>query len=140
MYLNDITTISNLNHSTPPFGDHEIISFEIKSSTLSNNRIFKRNWINYSKELLISHLTNVDWQINFDSVQSYWNCFESKLVEIDDIVAPFEPERLYNSKNKLTPPPHIKNKINKRARLFKKMQDPPTPPYQHSTWNQIINH
>ena len=80
----------------------------------------------YTHTKLIEQLLNTDWNINFDSVQSYWNCFESKLIEITDLVAPLE---LIKDKtlSKFSPPRAIKNKINKRSRLLKKIKTNPNP-------------
>ena len=81
----------------------------------------KRNWSKYSKEILIEHLNNTNWQIDHDRVQSFWNSLESKLIEITDIIAPLQIQQTKNHKNNHAPP-HIKNKINKRNRLTKKLK------------------
>ena len=56
-----------------------------------------------------------------DSVQDYWNEFESKFVTIVDEIAPFQPSQQIELK-KSKPPPHTKNKINKRNQLLKKLR------------------
>ena len=124
IYAKDVTRKTNLSSHTPPFGDHLLISFEIASSKMMKNEIRKRNWKTYSKEKLIENLSKVDWNIEFDDVQSFWNCFESKLVEIIDKLAPLELFSTPNANNS-NPPPHIKNKINKRSRLLKKLNKNP---------------
>ena len=47
----------------------------------------RRDWRKYSKESLIVKLNSVDWNIEIDEVQEFWNVVESKLIQInDDIV------------------------------------------------------
>ena len=125
VYLKDITLITNLSAITPPFGDHLLISFETKSTKLKSKPIYKRNYQKYSKDVLIQELSKVDWKIPFDSVQAYWNCFESKLIEVVDNIAPPELANSLQSNSKSSQPPHIRNKINKRARLLKKCSTNP---------------
>ena len=74
----------------------------------------------YSKENLIRKFSTENWEIKKDSVQSYWNEFESKLVEIIDELAPFQPQKQIEQ-DRAKPPPSVKNKINKRNRLLKKL-------------------
>ena len=47
----------------------------------------KREWRRYSKESLNTELSNIDWNINVDDVQQYWNLFENELIKIVDLVA-----------------------------------------------------
>ena len=74
----------------------------------------------YSKENLIWRLSTENWVIKKDSVQSYWNKFESKLVKIVDELAPFQPQKQIEH-DRAKPPPSIKDKINKRNRLKKNL-------------------
>ena len=124
VYLKDPTTIKNISSLTPPFGDHKLISFDTAIGKLVPQQTFKRNWKNYSKEKLITELTQKNWHIKRDSVQSYWNEFESILVEIVDALAPLQTITQIEN-DKLKPPPHIKNKINKRNRLLKNINKNP---------------
>ena len=116
VYLKDPTSIKNISSLTPPFGDHKLVSFDTSIEKLLPKQTFKRNWKNYTKEKLIAELTVKNWQIKRDSVQSYWNEFESMLVEIVDRLAPLQTITQIE-KDKSKPNPHIKNKINKRNRL-----------------------
>ena len=106
VYLKDPTSVNNVSALTLPFGDHKLM-------------MLKRNWKLYSKEKLLAEISAVDWQIKKDSVQSFWNEFEGKLVKIVDKLAPLQTvTQIEREKSK--PPAHIKNKINKRNRLCKK--------------------
>ena len=104
IYLKDPTEISNLTCLTPPFGDHTLVHFEINIKKTIKSEIWKRNWKFYSKDLLVQKLYSVDWQIKKDSVQSYWNKFESKLVEIVDSIAPLQP-LIEIERDRSKPPP-----------------------------------
>ena len=75
------------------FGDHILITFEISSKFKRKPEIYKRKWINYTKDKLCSKIRNVDSNIEFDDVQGYWNCFESKVVETIDELAPMELQK-----------------------------------------------
>ena len=125
VYVKDPTSFKNLSAITPPFGDHKLISFTTTIEKIPLTEIFKRNWKNYSKEALLTELSKQNWLIKKDSVQSFWNEFESKLVEIVDIIAPLQPLHQIE-KNRSRPPPHIKNKLNKRNRLLKKLKNDPS--------------
>ena len=94
---------------------------------VSPKEIYRRNWKKYSKTILLNELSKQDWQIKKDSVQSYWNEFESNLVKVIDKIAPLQLLSQIE-KDKSKPPPHIKNKINKRNRLLKNLnRGPPNP-------------
>ena len=50
----------------------------------------KRDWRNYSKKVLNENLNCVDWNIYIDTVQDFWNEFESKLITIVDTIVPLK--------------------------------------------------
>ena len=121
VYIQDPTSIFNLAECTPTFGDHKLIKFSISTGKNESKITFKRNWKNYNKEILISELSKVDWNIINDDVQSYWNSFESQLIEIVDRLSPMC--EVINNKFKMNPPPsNIKQKLNKRNKLIKKLK------------------
>ena len=73
----------------PPFGDQKLITFELTTNANFTNQILKRKWKRYSSSKLNYLISHQNWHIRKDSVQSYWNKFESKLVKIVDQLAPF---------------------------------------------------
>ena len=77
----------------------------------------KRDWRFYSKELLNESLKTVDWNINIDTVQGFWNELEYKLITVIDDVIPLKD--FSDNFAKESVPKIIKNKINKRNRLLK---------------------
>ena len=119
IYVKNPSIIRALYPVTPPFGDHQLIIFSIPSKKSPVPKTYRRNWATYSPQNLILRLQEVDWNIQFDGVQAYWNSFESKLIEVTDLVAPIELLSSI-SQNKINPPRHIKTKINRRNRLLKK--------------------
>ena len=69
----------------------------------------------YSGGLLNEKLSTIDWDIEFDDVQSQWNYIESKLIVIIDEIVPLTD---FHSNMIIEKPDRIvKNKINKRNRL-----------------------
>ena len=70
-------------YHTPIWRPH-LVSFETAINKSIKSKVWKRNWNH-----LIQKLSAENWQIKKDSVQSYWNEFESKLVEIVDTISPF---------------------------------------------------
>ena len=75
-----------------------------------------RNWRGYSKEILTNKLTSVDWKIEIDDVQQYWNVFESKLIKIIDYIVPLVD--YVNDVIKEKTPKLIKNKRNRLLKIF----------------------
>ncbi len=66
-------------------------------------------------------LSNIDWNIEDDSVQGYWNSFENKLIGVVDAIVPMTKFMNSNSQTSKLPP-NLKNKINIRKRLLKKLK------------------
>ena len=124
IYVKNPVLIDNLTSSVPPFGDHCLILFNIKANKRQMKSSLKRNWKLYSKEKLITELSLINWSIENDDVQSYWNSFESKLIEIVDNIFPLEPVQDIIA-SKLKPPPFIKHKINKRNNILRKIKSNP---------------
>ena len=57
----------------------------------------------------------MDWRIEIDDVQQFWNVFENRLIKVIDEIVPLV-EYHGNIIKEITLRP-IKNKINKRNRL-----------------------
>ena len=105
----------------PVFGDHKMVTFSYDLSRHDIEPSIRRSWRGYSKTLLLNELHKVDWSIKYDSVQSYWNCFENKLVKVVDRLCPLSTF-ISNSDSNTTVPQHIKNKLNIRRRLLSKLK------------------
>ena len=118
VYTNDSTLVENITSVTPLGGDHKIITFTTFGICAPPLPILKRDWKNYSKESLINKLNLVNWQIEADDVQSYWNIFESKLLAVVDELVPY---KIYNNveTNSCHKPQFIKNILSERKSLLK---------------------
>ena len=79
LYVKDCTLISNITSLKPNFGDHLLLTFCLQGIEPSDEVILKRNWQNYSKELLINNLKDMYFSNQISSVQSMWNTFENEL-------------------------------------------------------------
>lgn len=125
--LDHIYVTSRINHSQcentkQVFGDHSLVAVEIRINQIKEEPVFKRDWKNYSTDRLHQKLSQIDWNIDLESVQEFWNCFEALLVGVVDEIAPL---RLMNSTNGYEVkdvPQHIKSKINKKRSLLKKIK------------------
>ena len=106
------------------FGDHVLVEFNVVYHKTDREIVKCRDWRKYSKESIFAKLSTIDWNIDIDNVQEFWNSFEKKLInEVDEIV----PLTAFNGGVvKTNIPKNIKNKINKRNRLLKSFKKSPT--------------
>ena len=88
IYVKDPVIIRNLKSTRPYFGDHLVVEFCVKGSKNKPKTEKKCDWRRYSGGLLNTKLNEVDWDIDIDEVQEYWNVFESKLIKIVDAIVP----------------------------------------------------
>ena len=66
----------------------------------------------------------MDWNIDIEDVQDFWNVFENKLIKIVDEIVPMTQFDGNIIKERI--PKLIKNKINRRNRLLKTFKRNPT--------------
>ena len=128
IYCSNPVTINNLYNLKPIFGDHQMLIFNIIGHTAKQIPTIRRSWMNYTKANLCAKLAQVDWNINIDDVQGFWNSFENKLINVIDEIVPMKP-MLNNVQGRDSIPRPIKLKINQRKRLlfaFKKDKNPAT--------------
>ena len=84
----------------------------------------KRDWRFYSKLLLCSKLSVVNFDISTNNVQECWNDFENNLVKVIDDILPVRNH--CNDEIIARPCPFIKHKLNLRQRLLKNFKKRPT--------------
>ena len=48
----------------------------------------QRDWRKYNKESLNEKLKIINWKIEDENVQDYWNNFENKLISVVDLLVP----------------------------------------------------
>ena len=74
----------------------------------------------YSVGLLNDKLNQINWQTEFDDVQSCWNHLENNLLKVIDEIAPTKKFCLNTAID--VPNKIAKNAINKRNRLLKQFK------------------
>ena len=99
-----------------------LLTFCLQGIELSDEVILKRNWQNYSKELLINNLKDMYFSNQISSVQSMWNTFENELIPMIDKIVPVVPFKQNVTLSSQKVSPIIKNKINQRNRLLKRFK------------------
>ena len=122
VYVRDFSFLSNLSAVKPIFGDHCLVAFDIEFTRPKPTRILRRNWRSYSKEKLLQELRRVDFGNEFVNVQSCWNVFENNLINVIDKMCPMEQFVANNTIASLKVPPTVKNKLNLRKRLLKRLK------------------
>ena len=81
IYIRDPTVISNLKFINLFFGDHKLIEFTVNAKKTEAVILKRRDWRFYSKEILNEKLATINWSIDIDEVQEYWNVIENKLIQ-----------------------------------------------------------
>ena len=87
--------------------------------------VWRRDWRFYNVNRLSAMLSRVDWNINVPDVQQFWNLFETKLLSVIDVIAPYT--KFCN--NQVFPAvvnPKIKTLLNARKNLLKKFKANPS--------------
>ena len=120
VYSTNPAYLSSVSSFKPCFGDHFAITLNYSIVKEPNKFVYRRTWKHYSKERLIYMLSAEDWDIMDDTVQGYWNSFEHKLINIVDSLIPMSLES--NNEKNMTVAPRMKNLINRRKRMVKKMK------------------
>ena len=124
IYIKDPTILCDLGSIDPFFGDHVLVEFKVAHKSCESEIVTCRDWRNYSKELLYEMLRNIDWEVDIDNVQEFWNVFENKLIKVVDKLVPLTS--FVGTTVKSNVPKNIKNKINKRNRLLRSFKRSPT--------------
>ena len=122
VYVRDFSFVRNVSAVKPIFGDHCLVAFEIEFVRPKPTKVLRRNWRSYSKEQLLQELRCVDFGDEFVSVQSCWNVFENKMISVIDKLCPMEQFVANNTIASLKIPPTVKNKLNLRKRLLKRLK------------------
>ena len=104
IYVTDPTIGNSITTVKPCFGDHLLVIMELVLNKPTVEILFKRDWRKYSKDILCNHLNEINWNYEYDSVQSFWDYFETMLIKIVDKIVPSVP-----FVNKSTQISHVKN-------------------------------
>ena len=90
-YLSDLHTLKNVKLLEAEISDHTPIMIELAVNKISEKRtILKRNWNNYSRDLLLEELRKIDWNIDCIEVQDINNELEQKLLTVVDKLVPVQ--------------------------------------------------
>ena len=84
MYVKNPLLISNIEYIKPHVGDHKLITFNIKATTLPPKNTLRRNWSNYTKDKLLNALAGEQFEIETAHIQDTWNIFENIIINIAD--------------------------------------------------------
>ena len=122
VYVDDFSIINDLSINSQLIGDHSLVIFNVTAGNHKPTPVIRRNWRGYSKEKLLGELAGVDFGSHFTDVQSCWNSFENKMIEIVDKICPLEPFVANSTVASIKPPPHVKHKLNLRKRLLHKLK------------------
>ena len=128
LYVKNPTNVKNLILDKTIIGDHTLLMFEFQYCPDPPNRVLKRCWKGYSKELLCAELSKTDFNIQADTPQSYWNQLEQKILTITDQIVPYVPFINNASVKSLQPNSAMKKKLNLRKRLIKISRTNPNDP------------
>ena len=63
--VKDPTVLSNIKFSDPFFGDLILIEFEVNATKSKLDPVKRRDWRNYSKEILNIKLSSTGWNIAY---------------------------------------------------------------------------
>ena len=121
-YAKDSSTINNIRSIKPLAGDHVAVLFEIDKIQPNQSTQIRRCWKNYSKSLLLTYLSQSNWESNGNSTQDIWYEIENKLIRIVDVVAPMVEFKNNLSADSQKTTATIKHKLNLRKRLLKKLR------------------
>ena len=142
VYVQDPTFVTNINSISPLIGDHKMLILDIMSHSEPLKIYVKRNWQLYSKLSLLEEISQVEFNIETDDVQSTWNNFENILLPIVDKLVPLTEFSNNSAIKSLKPTAKIKRKLDLRKRLLKSLQCTPSNELQNriKTLNTEIKH
>ena len=118
IYVTNPCAHNSIGTICPYFGDHLLVFINYDKLKSNNNTTYRRNWKKYEKGMLNTMLSEVNWDIQDDTVQGFWNTFENNILDVIDQLIPMSKESLNGFKTDL--PQIIKSKINRRRYLLKK--------------------
>ena len=126
VYVSNYASVLDCNSFHPPFGDHIPVVVEINHSKPVIKTSTRRDWHFYTALNCSTVFESVNFDIDCNDVQEYWNNLENIIInEVDKLVPLTEFKNDCGPISK--PPQAIRNKLNKRKRLIKKYKAQPSP-------------
>ena len=101
IYTTRSDSINNVKLTDNAYSDHLMLTFTLESAQKEGQviNLWKRSWKHYKKELLCEELSRLDWNIETNDAQSYYNILENLIVNVVDKLAPM---KMYSINKKQT--------------------------------------
>ena len=79
IYVKDPTLVSEIQSTKPLFGDHLLVSVTIRLEKKASVSSFRRDGRKYSKEVLLSELSLVDWSSDVNNPTNRFSVLNGKI-------------------------------------------------------------
>ena len=119
IYVNNASLMERCSYIEPYHGDHRIVLIDINLTKPPPTTTLRRNWYNYSPQLLNERLSAMNLNFDDTSVQELWNSLENVLISVIDELAPltvYSNDKPISAKKDA----NLRSKLNKRRQLLKK--------------------
>jgi hypothetical protein len=101
------------------YGDHKLVILKtMDEAKVERIAMQRRNWRNYSPELLTEELQKVEWQTGIENILELWNLIEQEILTVIDKMVPLEEINTFVNRGKNSA--MVKKKLNRRNYLLKK--------------------
>jgi hypothetical protein len=91
IYSTNSTNVEKIVYVNTTYGDHKLIILRTTDEAkIGQIKIRRRNWRNYSSEMLAEELGKVEWQTKIKSIQELWNSIEQEILTVIDKLVPEE--------------------------------------------------
>jgi hypothetical protein len=119
IYCTNSTNVEKIIYVNTTYGDHKLILLRTTDEAkIEKIEIRRRNWRNYSSEMLAEELGKVEWQTKIESIQELWNSIEQEILTVIDKLIPAEVINNLIKRGKNSP--MVKKNLNRRNYLLKK--------------------
>ena len=89
---NNVSLVESVEDGNAPFSDHipVIATLDVRKEEKRKLKHWRRNWKNYSPQLLADRLSRVNWNIKCSEVQDYSDEMEQKIMTVLEEIIPFQ--------------------------------------------------
>ncbi len=116
VYTNNNGLIDSISELSVITGDHcPIVVTLLSKIRICGRKISTRNWKDYTKEKLVSLLTQQDWEEKCLDAEDYYDALEQKIMVVYDKLVPLEEKTI---RTDCYEPVSITNMKRKRKNLF----------------------
>ena len=111
IYCTNSTSVEKVTYVDTTYGDHKLVILKIMDETkVERIAMQRRNWRNYSPELLTEVLQKVEWQTGIENIQELWNLIEQEILTVIDKMVPLEEINTFINRGKNSA--MVKKKLN----------------------------